>query len=273
MNSLFLVMMSTANINNWTFVIFITFLFSLGFVFFLLFKIRKNNKANINRQRALDEERRRSDELLLNILPAEIAEELKQYGAVKAKNYERVSILFSDFKNFSGLTKLFSPSELVAEIDYVFKAFDHILSQYSSIEKIKTIGDAYMAASGLNYRPDNSEIDIIRAASEMTLFMQEYEENRKQKGQPFFELRIGIHTGPVIAGVVGVNKFAFDLWGDTVNIAARMEGAGEVGKINISRSTYDFIKNEKKFQFENRGEAEVKNIGKVGMYFVEYSDN
>lgn len=247
--------------------LFILLVGAMGVIFYLLNQIRKNKEAGIKRENEMSAAQLRSDELLLNILPFQIAEELKDKGAVKARKYEGVSILFTDFKNFSGRAKQFSATDLVKEIDYLFRGFDHIMSKYD-IEKIKTIGDAYMAATGLTAKNTNGAINIVRAAVEMNAFMQEYAQERQRKKQLYFQMRIGIHTGPVIAGVVGVRKFSFDIWGDTVNIAARMESAGGVDKINISQNTYEMIKAEKEFSFDYRGELEVKSIGKVKMYFV-----
>ena len=217
----------------------------------------------------ITKEKKRSDELLLNILPSETAEELKQYGSAKAKNYDTVTVLFTDFKGFSHHAEKLTPEELVAKIDHCFKAFDRIMGEYN-IEKIKTIGDAYMAAAGLPKANTSNPVDAVRAGLKIRDFMLRYKEECKSKGQEPFEIRIGIHTGPVVAGIVGIKKFAYDIWGDTVNLASRMESSGEVGKVNISQNTYEHLKDRKEFSFVSRGMIKAKNKGEVEMYFVEY---
>jgi class 3 adenylate cyclase len=253
------------NLRNLTF-------FAAGFILVLamLFygRFRSNKKANkilAGKNAIIENERKRSDELLLNILPATIAGELKEFGKARAHRYEEVTVLFSDFRNFTAIAEKLSPEELVEELDKCFKAFDFIISQYEDIEKIKTIGDAYMCASGLTNQqtyPDN----IVRAAIEMQEFLHEQKQERMRLGKPFFEARIGIHTGPAVAGVVGVKKFAYDIWGDTVNIASRMEIHCEPGRVNISEVTYNKV--SYKFECEYRGKVEAKNKGAIDMYYV-----
>lgn len=217
-------------------------------------------------------EREKSDELLFNILPYEVANELKEKGYCEARDFDRVNVLFTDFKNFTSTSAQMSAKELVDEINSCFVNFDYIVEKYN-IEKIKTIGDAYMAASGLNTQTESKVSDIVLAAIEM----QEYLIHRKKellaRNQRVFEMRIGIHTGPVVAGIVGVKKFQYDIWGDTVNTASRIETCGEVGKVNISNCTYEFIKDDPEFAFEKRGEIAVKGKGKILMWFVWRSNN
>lgn len=227
---------------------------------------RRAKKELEYKNQLIEEERERSDELLLNILPAEIATELKQNGKAAARQFPEVSVLFSDFKNFTLIAEQLSPEELVDELDRCFKAFDFIISQYPEIEKIKTVGDAYLAASGLTDKK-TLPTNLIRAALEMQEFLNEHKEERLRLGKPYFEARIGIHTGPVVAGVVGVNKFAYDIWGDTVNTASRVENQSRPGKVNISESTYRLVKYQ--FECSYRGKVEVKNKGLLDMYFVE----
>jgi len=206
-----------------------------------------------------------SEKLLLNILPLEIAKELKTYGRAEAKHFEEVTIMFTDFKNFTQIAEKLTPAALVAEIDTLFKAFDNIISQHQ-IEKIKTIGDAYMCAGGLPVPNTTHAQDVIEAALDIQKYMQLHFQNSQKKGLETFEIRIGIHTGPVVAGIVGDKKFAYDIWGDAVNVASRMESSGEAGKINISGSTYERVKNI--FSCTYRGKIEAKNKGEIDMYFV-----
>jgi class 3 adenylate cyclase/tetratricopeptide (TPR) repeat protein len=210
--------------------------------------------------------KRKSDALLLNILPVETAKELKEKGFAQAKYFDSVTILFTDFKGFTQISEVLSPQELVAEIDECFSAFDCIMDKFG-IEKIKTIGDAYMAAGGLPVPNTTHALDIVQAAIEIETVMSSLKERKKAEGKPFFEIRIGIHTGPVVAGIVGKRKFQYDIWGDAVNIASRMESSGEVGKINISEATYNLVKDL--YECDYRGEIEAKGKGKVKMYFLK----
>ncbi|MEN9684875.1 MAG: hypothetical protein RLZZ28_661 [Bacteroidota bacterium] len=214
----------------------------------------------------ITKEKEISENLLLNILPYETAQELKMKGKADAKFYQDVTVMFTDFKDFTGITEFMEPDKLVAELDYCFRAFDAIMEKYD-IEKIKTIGDSYMAASGLPVPDESSARRMVSAAIEIKNFMEEYKEEKiRQQIRPF-EIRIGVHTGPIVAGIVGSKKFAYDIWGDTVNTASRMESSGEQGKINISGATYVLIKNH--FQCTYRGKITAKSKGEVDMYFVE----
>ena len=208
----------------------------------------------------LSVEKKRSDDLLLNILPAEIAEELKEKGKTEARHFDQVSILFTDFVNFTETAERLSPTELVAELHTCFSAFDRIMKRHG-LEKIKTIGDAYMAAAGLPV-PDAAHAQkCVRAALDVRDFIEE----RHRQGGPF-EIRIGINSGPVVAGIVGIDKFAYDIWGDTVNTAARMEQHGKAGQVNISQSTYALIRSD--FECLERGKITAKHKGEIEMYFV-----
>lgn len=218
--------------------------------------IKKTNKIISN-------EKERSDKLLLNILPEKTAQELKDHGRVKAKRFDSVTVLFSDFKGFTHYAENLEPEELVNTVDYYFSKFDEIVEKYG-LEKIKTVGDAYMVAGGLPFVTEDHAIKMTKAAFEMVEFVNSSKESNLTSAS--FDIRIGINTGPVVAGVVGSKKFAYDIWGDTVNIAARMETNSEPGKINISENTYHIIKSE--FNCSYRGELEVKNRGKLKMFFV-----
>lgn len=236
------------------------FLMLAGSFYFRWHYVRKSKAT-------LQFEKDRSDSLLLNILPAEIAQELKEKGRADARDFEVVSILFTDFKSFTEQSAALSATELVNEINYCFEAFDGIIEKYG-IEKIKTIGDAYMAAGGLPVRSEDSVKNTVLAALEMQEFITERRNEQKEKGGSYFEMRAGIHTGAVVAGIVGVKKFQYDLWGDTVNTASRMESSGEVGKVNISQATFELIKDYSIFTFKYRGKIAVKGKGNIDMYFV-----
>ncbi|NND76626.1 MAG: tetratricopeptide repeat protein [Flavobacteriales bacterium] len=215
----------------------------------------------------IEKEKDRSENLLLNILPADIAAELKEKGKADARDFEMVSILFTDFKGFTAASEKLSAQDLVLEINTCFEAFDGIMGKYG-IEKIKTIGDAYMAAGGLPVPTDDSVQNTVLAALEMQAFISDRKSRMDTAGKPAFEMRVGIHTGPVVAGIVGVKKFQYDIWGDTVNTASRMESSGEVGKVNISEATYDLIRSNPQFAFENRGKIEAKGKGEMEMWFA-----
>lgn len=215
-------------------------------------------------------EKKRSDELLLNILPAEVAEELKQYGSAQPHMFDQVTVLFSDFKGFTALAEKMTPQELVYEVNYCFSEFDKIISRYQ-IEKIKTIGDAYMCAGGLPVSNKTHAKDIVDAAFEMIECIHKRRDENISVGKPGFEMRVGINSGPVVAGIVGIKKFSYDIWGDTVNTASRMESNSEPGRVNVSQSTYMLIKDD--YDCIYRGKIDVKNKGFVEMYFVNPQKN
>lgn len=229
-----------------------------GALVFLIVVYRQRNR--------ISKARKRSDELLLNILPEEVADELKENGTAKAKHFDEVTVLFTDFKNFTSFSENLSAQELVNEINFCYSAFDKIIDKYG-IEKIKTIGDAYMCAGGLPVPNTTNAVDTVGAAMEILDFMLSEKSKREASGKSFFEIRIGCHTGPLVAGIVGIKKFAYDIWGDTVNIASRMESSGAVGRVNISDATYHLVKEN--FQCIYRGKIEAKNKGEIDMYYVE----
>jgi adenylate cyclase len=221
-------------------------------------------KEEIERQHDdLKTEKKKSDDLLLNILPEEIAEELKQTGHSEARYFSQVTVMFTDFVDFTKAGETMTPAELVNELNTCFMAFDDIMSKYN-IEKIKTIGDAYLAVSGLPLPHPRHAEDVVSASFEILRFMAD---RRARLGSKTFETRIGVNSGPVAAGIIGVKKFAYDIWGDTVNTAARMEQNSLPGKINITQSVYDLVKD--KFDCTFRGEITAKNKGPLNMYFVD----
>ena len=211
----------------------------------------------------IEEEKNRSDHLLLNILPSGTAQELKKDGKVKAKKFDSVSVLFTDFQSFTQFSQNLNPEKLVKSVDFYFSQFDRIIEKYQ-LEKIKTIGDSYMCAGGLPEPCTDHPQKIVMAAFEILKFVEEAK--KVEEDIAHFNIRIGINTGPVVAGVVGTKKFAYDIWGDTVNIASRMESSSEIGKVNISENTYQLIKDV--FDCSYRGEIYVKNKGMMRMYFV-----
>ena len=231
----------------------------------LTYFLYKRNKFVVETSKVIEQEKERSEGLLRNILPDETAKELKENGSVAAKRFDNVSVLFTDFKGFTTFSEKLSPEELVKTIDYYFSKFDEIMEKHG-IEKIKTVGDAYMCASGLPFPVENHAFKLVKAAFDIVDFVNEA---MSLNTQASFDIRVGINSGSVVAGVVGTKKFAYDIWGDTVNTASRMESSGEIGKVNISESTYKILKNNRAFEFEERGSIEAKGKGKIKMYFIK----
>jgi adenylate cyclase len=215
--------------------------------------------------RNLNQERTKSDSLLLNILPASIADELKKKDSVSPRHYQSASVLFTDFVGFTQLAEGMSAEELIAELDACFSRFDAIARKHK-LEKIKTIGDSYMAVGGVPAANRTHALDSVLAALNIQRFMIELAEKKKTQNQPCWQLRLGIHTGPLVAGVIGREKFAYDVWGDTVNTASRLESSGVAGRINISGTTYEQVKGF--FDCEYRGKISAKHKGEIEMYFV-----
>ncbi|MCI0488193.1 MAG: adenylate/guanylate cyclase domain-containing protein [Blastocatellia bacterium] len=215
--------------------------------------------------RNLNEERRKSDRLLLNILPESVARELKEYDRVRPLQYDCASVMFTDFVGFTRFAENLTPQQLIEELDRCFRHFDKIVKR-RNLEKIKTIGDAYMAAAGIPVPNRTHAIDCVLAAIEIQRFMAEMKERKIAEGQPYLQLRLGIHSGKLVAGVIGQEKFAYDVWGDMVNTASRLESSGEAGRINISRATYEMVKDF--FECEYRGRVAAKSKGEIDMYFV-----
>lgn len=229
-------------------------------------KIRERTKAIKLQNELLEEEKHRSDSLLLNILPESTAEELKNTGKAKPRQYDLVTVLFTDFSGFTSISEKLQPEELVENLDQCFKVFDEITLKYG-LEKIKTIGDAYMCAGGIPEVDPDHPVKVVNAALEMRAFIESWNEEKRGKGELPWTMRIGIYSGHVTAGVVGKNKFAYDIWGDAVNVAARMESSGVPQKVNVSSETWALVKGH--FQGEPRGKIDVKNKGPIEMFFVE----
>ena len=216
----------------------------------------------LERTEALIKEKEKTENLLANILPKKTADELKSKGKVTSSKFKLVTVLFADIEGFTKIAEQMNPDKLIDELDHFYFHFDSVVEKYN-IEKIKTIGDAYMAAGGIPVKNRTNPVDVILAALEMQLFMKGLKHNMTD----IWDLRIGIHTGSVIAGVVGQKKFSYDIWGDTVNTASRMESSGRIGKVNISASTYELV--NEFFDCEFRGKMPVKYKGDIAMYFVD----
>jgi len=229
--------------------------------------LRKLSEDKIKTQyQEIEREKQISDNLLLNILPAEVAEELKSKGHTEAKLFDEVTVLFTDFEDFTHHSEQMTAKELVAEINTCFSAFDQIMETFG-VEKIKTIGDSYMCAGGLPVANNTHAVDVVNAGLAIQQFILNRMEQQAAIGIQPFQIRIGFHTGPVVAGIVGIKKFAYDIWGDTVNTASRMESNGQAGKVNISGTTYQLVKDH--FAASHRGKIQVKGKGELDMYFVE----
>ena len=244
-------------------IIYGTVIFSV-LIFLLAYGLLKRYNYIKKTKQIIENEKRRSDKLLLNILPEETALELKENGSVKARKFDSTTVLFTDFKGFTHYAENLPPEQLVQTVDYYFSKFDSIMEKYN-LEKIKTVGDAYMCAGGIHTLKNNHASQMVEAAFEIIDFVQNTKLDNTININ--FDIRIGINTGPIVAGVVGSKKFAYDIWGDTVNIASRMESNSEVGKINISQNTFNLIKDE--FNCEFRGEIAIKNRTALNMYFVK----
>ena len=232
----------------------------------LLLTRQKALRELAEKNKIIEEEKRRSDELLLNILPEEVMHKLKAHGKTQARNYSKATVLFADIKDFTTISEQLSPDDLVQGLGAYFERFDHVIEKYD-IEKIKTIGDAYVCAGGVPTKSEGNPHLVVEAALQFLYEIEKLRRQRVAEGKIPFEFRIGIHTGQLVAGVIGIRKFAYDIWGDTVNMAARMQQAGEANKINISGATYELVKD--KFACVYRGKIEAKNKGEIDMYFVE----
>jgi len=242
--------------------------FIVGFILIMMvaFQTLRSYFRKVKTNKLLDKQKVEIENLVLNILPAEVATELRTEGSATPRSYESVSVLFTDFKGFTKIASGLAPKDLVAELNDFFVAFDEITVR-NNLEKIKTIGDAYMCAGGIPTTNNTHYFDTVNAGLEMQDYMDQTNAIRASKGQEPWALRVGIHTGPVVAGVVGKKKFAYDIWGNAVNIASRMESSGEAGRVNISAATHALVCDH--FNCEFRGKIYAKNVGDIEMYFVE----
>jgi adenylate cyclase len=238
----------------------------LFLAFIIAFILYRGYRSKVKTNKILDQQKEQIENLVLNILPSEVAQELKVHGYAKPKYFDLVSVMFTDFKSFTKIADELSPHEVVTELNECFIAFDEIIEKYG-LEKIKTIGDSYMCAGGIPTPNDVHPVKMVQASLEIREYIRKRNDVRISVGLPPWELRIGIHVGPIVAGVVGRKKYAYDIWGSTVNIASRMESNGEVGNVNVSASVFNHIKDQ--YECTYRGKIYAKNIGEIDMYFVE----
>jgi adenylate cyclase len=246
------------------------FLVGLCLVVVIALLIFRNYLVKVRTHKILDKQKNEIEGLLLNILPKEVAHELQTSGHATPRHYDSVSVMFTDFQAFTIIADKMSPNELVAELDACFIAFDSIIEKHN-LEKIKTIGDSYMCAGGIPVPNENHILSIVKAGLEIQEYISEHNIGRIQRGLKPWVARIGLHAGPVVAGVVGKKKYAYDIWGSTVNIASRMEANGEPGKVNVSQAVYEIIKDH--YTCIPRGKISAKNIGEIDMYFIEDKPN
>ena len=255
--------------NRWWAWIIYTVVLILLMVLYWISRKRSFEKEKANLEFILNErtaelmsEKAKTDDLLANLLPKDTADELKNTGKATSQKYNMATVLFSDIQGFTKIAEEMNPEKLIDELDNFFFHFDSVVEKYN-IEKIKTIGDAYMCAGGIPYKNRTNPVEVVLAALEM----QDYMKQLRQKNINIWDLRIGVHTGAIIAGVVGHKRVSYDIWGDTVNTASRMESSGEAGKVNISGQTYEMIKDF--FICEYRGRMPVKYKGDIDMFFVK----
>ncbi|TGM94932.1 adenylate/guanylate cyclase domain-containing protein [Leptospira licerasiae] len=231
----------------------------------MVFIIYQFVKAVNTAEDKLSREHAQSEKLLLNILPREVADELKEKGISKPRHFPSATVCFTDFEGFTKISESLEPGELVAELDRCFSYFDSLMDRYK-LEKLKTIGDSYMFVGGIPNSSSTHAVDCVLAALEIQAFMNQMKEIKASQNLPYWQLRLGIHSGDLVAGVIGEKKFAYDVWSDTVNTASRCESSGATGKINISGATYKLVKDF--FDCEYRGEVAAKHKGNIDMYFV-----
>jgi adenylate cyclase len=241
----------------------------LGLVFFIFRNLQKSKETSriiLTQKHEIEHEKQKSEELLYNTLPKKIVSEIKMHGKSAPIHHKQASILFADFVGFTKISSETSPENLILNLNTHFSCFDSLMVEYN-LEKLKTIGDCYMCAGGIPEYSNTHVFDTILAGLAILDYFEQNKPRWEKKNMPIWEIRIGAHTGPVVAGVVGFKKLVYDVWGDTVNIASRMESNGIPGKMNVSQDIYTIIKPY--FDCEARGEIEVKNRGSMQMYFVK----
>lgn len=226
-----------------------------------LYKHKMNYKLK-QRTRELEEEKEKSDTLLHNIFPASIVKELKKRGEIKPREFKTVTLLFTDFQGFTSISSRIPPSDLVNELNDIFKNFDAIIEKHG-VEKLKTMGDSYMVGGGFPKESDNHAVDVVSTALEMIDYLNKRNEHSANK----WEMRVGVHSGNVVAGIVGKNKFTYDVWGNAVNIAREMEKNSHPGKINITSATHEMIK--EKFNCQYHEKVKITGNGLTETYFVD----
>jgi class 3 adenylate cyclase len=238
----------------------------LALVLLLIGILYRDYKNKIRTNKLLDQRKAEIEALLLNILPFEVAAELQKTGHSAPRYYESTTVMFTDFVGFSRIAETLTPQQITAELNEFFTEMDEIIERYN-LEKIKTIGDSYMCAGGIPSPNKSHPEDAVRAGLDIVEYLRVKNKAREDAGMPKWEIRIGINTGSLVAGVVGKKKYAYDIWGSAVNIASRMESNGQPGLLNISQSTYEMVKD--KFNCEHRGKIYAKNVGEIDMYFVK----
>lgn len=226
--------------------------------------LRQKEQIEVQK-REIEEQKKKAEDLLRKILPEQTVSQLQTYGSARALSYRMATVMFTDFKGFTRIAENLRPEQLLKQLDGYFSTFDALIDKHH-VEKIKTIGDSYMAVGGIPIRNKSNPFDVVLAALEIIHFIDEQKNLKLEQGEKPWEIRIGIHTGELIAGVIGSKRFAYDIWGDTVNVANRLETACEVGKINVSGQTYLQIKDF--FNCSYRGKIEAKNKGYIDMYYV-----
>lgn len=220
-----------------------------------------------DRTQQLEVEKAKSDELLLNILPEEVITEIKEKGSAQPKHYDLATIAFIDIVGFTIHSRNLPPEMMIHELNVIFQAIDEVVYKYD-LEKIKTLGDGYMLAGGIPTANTTNPVDVVKACLEIQERMKKIAlKNAVDPMKPNWRVRIGVNSGELVAGVIGTNKFAYDVWGTTVNIASRVESAGMAERLNISQYTYELVKDH--FDCEPRGKVQMKNMGEIDMYFVK----
>jgi class 3 adenylate cyclase len=227
--------------------------------------LKTSHEEMIRQKSWVEEEKKKSDKVLKSILPESIAAELKEHGHVRAQQFEMATVLFADLVDFTLLTQNLPAEQVVSELNWIFVGFDFI-TERNNLERIKTIGDGYMAVGGVPLRNHTNPVDAVNAGLQIVEFIRRLSKENEKSGKPAWKIRVGIHTGEVVAGVIGKSKFSYDVWGTTVNTASRMESASESGKVNISGTTYQLVKDH--FDCTHRGNIVVKNMGTMEMYFA-----